>query len=233
MQLITNLTARSGTLAKADHSTRNPFPLITAFVPSRAIYCTHTLNITVQVYTFFLGVYRASKVVGVLGYCLVLAEVFGLGPLLHFVLPRDLPIDLVWYGLYFGILGRDCAQVATDSLSARLGIEGRQLVSRVNNCGICGNELCDELVPASGSGEAAPPSALAASERTVQLSCKHCFHDLCVRGWTMVGKKVRQVAGRELQISFQQVGLSLDRWDGGIGLRRNFSLCSRRCDSGL
>lgn len=26
-------------------------------------------------------------------------------------------------------------------------------------------------------------------EKTVQLSCKHCFHDLCVRGWTMVGKK--------------------------------------------
>jgi RING finger protein 121 len=23
----------------------------------------------------------------------------------------------------------------------------------------------------------------------VQLDCKHCFHDLCVRGWTMVGKK--------------------------------------------
>ena len=23
----------------------------------------------------------------------------------------------------------------------------------------------------------------------MQLSCKHCFHDLCVRGWTMVGKK--------------------------------------------
>ncbi|GLC38944.1 hypothetical protein PLESTB_000464200 [Pleodorina starrii] len=143
-----------------------------------------------QVYTFFLGAYKASKVMGVAGYCLVLAEVFGMGPLLHLLLPRDLPIDLVWYGLYFGILGRDCAQVASDSLSARLGIEGRQLVSRVNNCGICGNELCDELVPASGSGEGQPAhGAQPPAERTVQLSCKHCFHDLCVRGWTMVGKK--------------------------------------------
>ncbi|GIL42988.1 hypothetical protein Vafri_801 [Volvox africanus] len=142
-----------------------------------------------QVYTFFLGVYKVSKVVGVAGYCLVLAEVFGLGPLLHLVLPRDLPIDLVWYGLYFGILGRDCAQVATDSLSARLGIEGRQLVSRINNCGICGNELCDELVPAPSGGEEASRNGQSASERTVQLSCKHCFHDLCIRGWTMVGKK--------------------------------------------
>jgi RING finger protein 121/175 len=26
-------------------------------------------------------------------------------------------------------------------------------------------------------------------EKSVQLSCKHCFHDLCIRGWTVVGKK--------------------------------------------
>ncbi|KAG2499840.1 hypothetical protein HYH03_002131 [Edaphochlamys debaryana] len=145
-----------------------------------------------QVYTFFLGAYKAAKVIGVTGYILVLCDLMGMGPLLHLMLPRDIPVDLVWYGLYFGILGRDCAQVATDTLSARLGHEGRQLVTRVNNCGICGNELCDELVPAAG----APPDdtaraehPLAASERTVQLSCKHCFHDLCIRGWTMVGKK--------------------------------------------
>lgn len=25
------------------------------------------------------------------------------------------------------------------------------------------------------------------AEDVVQLSCKHCFHDLCIRGWTMVG----------------------------------------------
>lgn len=146
-------------------------------------------------YTFFLGIYRVSKVVGVAGYCLVMAELFGAGPLMHMVLPRDLAIDMVWYGLYFGILGRDCAQVATDSISARLGIEGRQLVTRVNNCGICGNELCDELVPAHGTGEGPEEGEQQRQEGTVQLSCKHCFHDLCIRGWTMVGKKVRGKEG--------------------------------------
>ncbi|PNH12443.1 RING finger protein [Tetrabaena socialis] len=142
-----------------------------------------------QVYTFFLGVFRVSKIIGVIGYCLVLSEMMGMGPLWQLLLPKDLSIDLVWYGLYFGILGRDCAQVASDSLSARLGLEGKQLVTRINNCGICGNELCDELVPATGTGAEPPPVLLAQAERTVQLSCKHCFHDLCVRGWTMVGKK--------------------------------------------
>lgn len=28
-----------------------------------------------------------------------------------------------------------------------------------------------------------------AVEKCVQLDCKHCFHELCIRGWTIVGKK--------------------------------------------
>ena len=30
---------------------------------------------------------------------------------------------------------------------------------------------------------------LAKNEKTVQLTCKHLFHDQCIRGWTLVGKK--------------------------------------------
>jgi RING finger protein 121 len=86
-----------------------------------------------QVYSFFLGMFRVSKVIGVVGYVLVLLEIFGLGPVMRYVLPKDLALDLVWYGVYFGIMGRDCAQVASDGLAVQLGNEGRQLVSRVNN----------------------------------------------------------------------------------------------------
>ena len=31
--------------------------------------------------------------------------------------------------------------------------------------------------------------AAATAERTVTLSCGHAFHDFCIRGWTIVGKK--------------------------------------------
>eukprot|EP00201_Polytomella_parva_P015817 CAMPEP_0175062746 /NCGR_PEP_ID=MMETSP0052_2-20121109/14345_1 /TAXON_ID=51329 ORGANISM="Polytomella parva, Strain SAG 63-3" /NCGR_SAMPLE_ID=MMETSP0052_2 /ASSEMBLY_ACC=CAM_ASM_000194 /LENGTH=161 /DNA_ID=CAMNT_0016328813 /DNA_START=506 /DNA_END=991 /DNA_ORIENTATION=- len=71
--------------------------------------------------------------------------------------------------------------VASMWIASGLGAEGRQLASRVNNCGICGGELVDELSPGA--------AALNANEKTIQLSCKHCFHELCIRGWTMVGKK--------------------------------------------
>ena len=66
-------------------------------------------------------------------------------------------------------------------------------------CGICSGELRDfgTVVSASeeaqqgGQGRAGPGRAWGA-ESTVQLECKHCFHDQCIRGWTIVGKKVGQ-----------------------------------------
>lgn len=49
-----------------------------------------------QVYSWFLGVYKLSKVVGVVGYGLLLCELLGLGPLLRMLLPQGLAMDLVW-----------------------------------------------------------------------------------------------------------------------------------------
>ena len=69
-------------------------------------------------------------------------------------------------------------------------------------CGICSGELCDfgAIAIASEEAQAGQPgpgwaaAGLAetwGAESTVQLQCKHCFHDQCIRGWTIVGKKVR------------------------------------------
>mmetsp|Transcript_24163 Transcript_24163/g.71701 ORF Transcript_24163/g.71701 Transcript_24163/m.71701 type:complete len:353 (-) Transcript_24163:347-1405(-) len=128
------------------------------------------------VYTFFLRVYQVSKVTGVVGYVMLLLEAFGVGIVWHTFLPADTALCLTWYGVYFGVLGRDCAEVAADRIAASLS---RNLGARINDCGVCGNELLDY----SHLGEQSH------DERTVQLDCKHCFHDLCIRGWIMVGKK--------------------------------------------
>ena len=69
-----------------------------------------------QVYAWFLHAHQISVAVGGVGYLLLLLELFGLGPILRFLCPASLSIMLVWYGLYFGILGRDCAEVASERM---------------------------------------------------------------------------------------------------------------------
>jgi len=54
--------------------------------------------------------------IGLAGYALLILEFFGMGPLLRPVLAPTASFMLLWYGLYFGVLGRDCAEVAADRM---------------------------------------------------------------------------------------------------------------------
>ena len=82
--------------------------------------------------------------------------------------------------------------------AATIGMRKRMAVS-TRACGICSGELRDFGTVVSASEEAqagqnglgtAGQAKLWGAESTVQLECKHCFHDQCIRGWTIVGKKV-------------------------------------------
>jgi RING finger protein 121 len=68
------------------------------------------------VYTWFLAAYKVSVAVGMTGYVMLIFEIFGLGILINLILPQGTSILLIWYGLYFGVLGRDCAEVAADQM---------------------------------------------------------------------------------------------------------------------
>jgi RING finger protein 121 len=70
----------------------------------------------VQVYTWFLGAYKISTAIGMTGYIMLICEIFGLGIVFDLILPKGTSILLIWYGLYFGVLGRDCAEVAADQM---------------------------------------------------------------------------------------------------------------------
>ncbi|KAF8065963.1 rnf121 [Scenedesmus sp. PABB004] len=131
-----------------------------------------------RVYAWFLGAHRVSVGVGMAGYALLVLDMFGVGLLLARWVEPGLSLVLLWYGLYFGILGRDLAEVASEQMANVIG-SGKRLTSSVNACGICGGELNDF----SHVGEESE------GEPVRQLACKHCFHELCVRGWTIVGKK--------------------------------------------
>lgn len=59
------------------------------------------------------------------------------------------------------------------------GIPSKQAAA--NTC-----TLCDEALSViARPGEPAPPKP----ERVIKLTCSHAFHESCVRGWTIVGKK--------------------------------------------
>ena len=70
----------------------------------------------VQVYAWFLGSHKASVGLGVAGYALLLVELLGGGPALAVLLPPGTSLLVLWYGLYFGVLGRDVAEVAADGM---------------------------------------------------------------------------------------------------------------------
>ncbi|PSC69567.1 RING finger 121 [Micractinium conductrix] len=134
-----------------------------------------------QVYAWFMVVFRLSVGAGFCGYILLLLEFTGLGLLLRPLLGPGAALTAVWYGLYYGILTRDSAEVASDRIARSLGT-GRKMAVSVRNCGICGGELGDRP-PGTGGGGGGGGLG------TVQLSCKHLFHLECIRGWCIIGKK--------------------------------------------
>eukprot|EP00878_Enallax_costatus_P016585 GHUV01017403.1.p1 GENE.GHUV01017403.1~~GHUV01017403.1.p1 ORF type:complete len:180 (+),score=51.21 GHUV01017403.1:487-1026(+) len=77
-----------------------------------------------KVYGWFLATYKVSVAVGMTGYILLILDMFGVGLLLAKYVEPGLSLVLLWYGLYFGILGRDLAEVASEQMVSRAGSWG-------------------------------------------------------------------------------------------------------------
>ncbi len=69
-----------------------------------------------QVYSWFLTTYNVSVFLGVAGYALLLMDILAAGQLSKSSSDAPLWLTLLWYGVYFGVLGRDCAEVAADRM---------------------------------------------------------------------------------------------------------------------
>uniref|UniRef100_A0A183CLC3 RING-type domain-containing protein n=1 Tax=Globodera pallida TaxID=36090 RepID=A0A183CLC3_GLOPA len=111
----------------------------------------------------------------------------------------DFGVHLLFYGLYYGVLGRDLAHSLTDRLACKIGyfthdgLPKRVLESDV--CAVCGNNLHK---PSSNQNNFNPldeaqggvmtEAVEVPEEKTYTLACNHVFHEFCIRGWCMVGK---------------------------------------------
>lgn len=153
------------------------------------------------IYRWFYYLYAVSSVTAVTGYIIIMCTFLGLNLLLALTpqFTLDIGFLLLFYGIYFGVLTRDFTDFLVDILAANIGyyspsssLPSKQLKSTI--CAICGRPHGDEevsdkqpLIDGSGIDPEFPEGN--EKERTYTLSCGHKFHEYCIYGWSLVGKK--------------------------------------------
>eukprot|EP00033_Pygsuia_biforma_P002784 GCRY01003074.1.p1 GENE.GCRY01003074.1~~GCRY01003074.1.p1 ORF type:complete len:311 (-),score=1.91 GCRY01003074.1:334-1266(-) len=134
------------------------------------------------VYSWLSGSYKAAYSCALLGYILLLSDFFGISLMFGLTGTSSISYNgflLLFYGCYFGVLGRDFAEMCTFRLAATMGyyqeegLPARRLNPTI--CCLCDKELHDDSNDTP--------------QKTVQFNCKHSFHEFCARGWAVIGKK--------------------------------------------
>ncbi|XP_069412750.1 RING finger protein 175 isoform X1 [Ovis canadensis] len=159
------------------------FSVITSYILFRATRKPLSGRTPRLVYKWFLLIYKLSYAFGVVGYLAIIFTMCGFH-LFFRIKARDsmdLGIVSLFYGLYYGVMGRDFAEICSDYMASTLGfysVSGMPTRSLSDDiCAVCGQKIIVEL------------DEEGLIENTYQLSCKHVFHEFCIRGWCIVGKK--------------------------------------------
>lgn len=148
------------------------------------------------IYRLFLVVHRITLGIATLGGFLFIFTIFVLQPTFNdpFTWLMIDAILFIFYGGYFGVLQRDFSQVVNDYLSKVVTSQivitsrtpGSKMLIKDDSCGLCARELRESLGDAESSAKSGPTS----ERKTVKLKeCSHEFHDECIRGWTVLGKR--------------------------------------------
>jgi len=134
-----------------------------------------------SVYGWFYRVYRICYMVSIFGVILFFIDFFGICIILSKALNYNIcgsGLIYLFYGIYYGVMGRDCAEICAETMASSMGINTKKentlpsVKFNPNICCICGsNQGNQDLDP------------------IVTLECSHSFHDFCIRGWTIIGKK--------------------------------------------
>nr|XP_013807019.1 PREDICTED: RING finger protein 175 [Apteryx mantelli mantelli] len=159
------------------------FSVITSYIIFRATCKPLSGRTPRLVYKWFLLIYKLTYAIGIVGYLAIMFTMFRLS--LFFRIKTEDSMDfgviLLFYGLYYGVMGRGFAEICSDYMASTIGfynisgIPTRNLSSDI--CAVCGQKI---FVDVNEEGTI---------ENTYQLSCNHVFHEFCIRGWCIVGKK--------------------------------------------
>ncbi|KAI9261603.1 hypothetical protein BDA99DRAFT_511877 [Phascolomyces articulosus] len=142
-----------------------------------------------MVYKWYTVVYTTSFVIGVIGYGLILLVFFGLASLFS-AEPGSMQagVLLLCYGLYFGVLGRDFVEICSDRMASTIGYYSKDGFPKkhltADICAVCGQGTSNSVGTLVD-----PQQATFTDDEVHQLACKHQFHEKCIRGWCLIGKK--------------------------------------------
>ncbi|KAL3319472.1 hypothetical protein Ciccas_001865 [Cichlidogyrus casuarinus] len=150
------------------------FIAINFYVAYIATRPTITPRTPKRVYGWFLLVHNVTYSISVAGYILLFVMIMTVGT--EFLI--QLSFQMLLYGIYFGVVARDFAEVCSDKMASKIGYyspEGITLKSLPpNTCSVC-------TLPLKINSED--------DEELFTLNCSHSFHEKCIRGWCIIGKK--------------------------------------------
>uniref|UniRef100_A0A667GMY5 Ring finger protein 175 n=1 Tax=Lynx canadensis TaxID=61383 RepID=A0A667GMY5_LYNCA len=97
------------------------------------------------VYKWFLLIYKLSYAFGVVGYLAIMFTMCGFN--LFFKIKArdsmDFGIVSLFYGLYYGVMGRDFAEICSDYMASTIGVTSVGMPTRSlsdNVCAVCGQK---------------------------------------------------------------------------------------------
>ncbi|KAL2916829.1 hypothetical protein HK105_203608 [Polyrhizophydium stewartii] len=133
------------------------------------------------VYRWYRWVYNIAYIFGIIGYSITMVAVFHIPALFRITdiegeaVVFETGVIMLFYGLYFGTLGRDFVDRLSDRMALTMGYYSRTGFPRKHlrdhMCAICGESTAKTIEP------------------THTLNCNHIYHEQCIRGWTIIGKK--------------------------------------------
>ncbi|KAI1307345.1 putative ring finger protein [Halotydeus destructor] len=124
------------------------------------------------IYKWFYWIYTLSWMLAPVGFGILVFD-FMVRPKIRLLL--TVGHVFFFYGLYCGVLARDFGDYLLEKVSHRHAAEVQeQCRTDPGVCAICGRHHGDAFVT---------------SEKTLKLTCGHEFHEYCIYGWSLIGKK--------------------------------------------
>lgn len=88
------------------------------------------------VYKWFYFIYKLSYYLGIIGYVIFVFTMIGINRVFD-IKPQtmmDMAILFVFYGLYYGVLGQDLAEISSDKMASHIGVSTNNMLSLESFC---------------------------------------------------------------------------------------------------